>query len=100
MQLIQDAIEAAKIQDWYAVAGLVLALAVQVLRKQPHLRDLIWARIPDGLRFLVPLLGGAVTAYVAAYLNGAGLIEALNAAVGGALTIGVGSAGAAAMLRE
>lgn len=100
MNLIQDAIDAAKIQDWYAVASLVLALAIQILRKQPHLRELIWSRIPDGLRFLIPLVGGAVTAYVAAYMNGAGLVDALNAAVGGALTIGLGSAGTAAILRD
>jgi hypothetical protein len=100
MQLIQDALEAARLQNWYALASLALMLAVQVLRKQPHLRDKIWNKIPDGLRFLVPLAGGAVAAYVGAYLNGAGLIDALNAAVGGALTIGLGSMGGAAMLRE
>jgi hypothetical protein len=100
MQLIQDALEAARLQNWYALASLALMIAVQVLRKQPHLRDKIWNKIPDGLRFLVPLIGGAVTAYVGAYLNGAGLIDALNAAVGGALTIGLGSMGGAAMLRE
>jgi hypothetical protein len=100
MELIQDALAAARLQNWYALASLVLMLAVQILRKQPHLRDKIWNKIPDGLRFLVPLVGGAVTAYVGAYLAGSGLIDALNAAVGGALTIGLGSMGGAAMLKE
>jgi hypothetical protein len=100
MQLIQETVESARLQAWYPLVALWLTFAVQLLRKHPSLKQLIWEKIPDGLRFAVPLVGGAVAGFVGAHANGAGLIDALNAALGGALSIGLGSMGLAAGLRE
>ncbi len=88
------------LRDWYAVAGLLLAIAIQLHRRYPWLGAKLWARIPDGARFLVPLFWGAVVAFVTAFDEGKTLVEALKAGVGGALTIGVGAMGVAAGLKE
>jgi hypothetical protein len=93
-------LESVQVRNWYAVAALGITFAIQLLRKWPLLRKLIWSRVPDGARFLIPMVGGAAVAFVAAYSEGQTLSEALIAALGGALTIGLGSMGAAAALKE
>lgn len=98
--MIQDVIDAIEVRNWYALAAVLLTFAVQVLRKTPWLRDAIWSRIPDGARWLVPVLGGAVIAFVGAHSEGKELLEALNTALVGGLSIGLGSMGFAATLRE
>lgn len=95
-----QALEALRLQDWYAAAALILTIAVQVFRKAPWLGDRLWQRIPDGLRWAVPILGGAVIAFTGAFAEGASLLDALKAALGGAGAIGFGSMGFAATLRE
>ncbi len=98
--MLEDLLSALQLRDWYALAALLITIIIQALRKWPALRDRIWARIPDGWRFAVPMLSGAAVAFVAAYSDGQPLSAALAAAVGGALTIGLGSMGAAAALKE
>ncbi len=100
MELLLLALQAFGMRDWYIAVGACLTLAVQVLRKQPWLRDKTWARIPDGARFLVPLLVPAVLAFCGAWATGAALSVALLHAVGAALGIGVPSMGFAAGLKE
>lgn len=99
-EIIQQALEALKLQNYYAAVALLLTLAVQVLRKAPVLSDRIWSRIPDGLRWAVPIGAGAVIGFTDAFAKGLGLGDALMAALGGAVAIGFGSMGFAATLRE
>lgn len=88
------------IQSWYAGAGVLLTLLIQIFRKQPWLSKMIWERVPEGARFLLPLIGGATVAFVAAYSEGKPVADALMAALGGVMTIGFGSMGVAAGLKE
>jgi hypothetical protein len=97
---MDDILKAIQFHNWYAVAALALTLLIQAHRKFPWLGAELWARIPDGLRFLVPLIGGAATGFVQAYLAGKGLSDALGEALRAALGIGGLSMGYAAALRE
>jgi hypothetical protein len=98
--MLEDIQKAIDLRDWYAVAGLALALAIQAHRRFPWLGARLWAKLPDGSKFLVPLLGGAVVAFVGAFLEGKPLVDALMVALGGAVTIGIGAMGVAAGLKE
>jgi hypothetical protein len=89
-----------KLEGWYAIAGAVLALVIQAQRRFPWLGAKLWAKLPDGSKFLVPLAWGAVIAFVGAQQAGQPLAEALKAAVGGAIAIGFGAMGVAAGLKE
>lgn len=97
---MDDLLKALQLHDYYAVAALLLTIAIQVLRKAPYLSDRIWQRIPEGARFLVPLIGGATIAFIGAFDEGKALWPALQAALGGAFAIGGGASGVAAWLRE
>lgn len=97
---ITPLLEALQLKNWYAVAGVVLAFVIQAHRRFPWLGAKLWARIPDGAKFLVPVLSGAVVAFVAAFDAGRPFVEALKAAAGGAIAIGFGAMGVAAGLKE
>jgi hypothetical protein len=99
MQNIDQLIGALQLRNWYAVAALVLMLLVQIARKAPVVSTW-YAKIPNGWRWLPPIVGGAVAAFVAAFQAGAPLNLALLQALGGALGIGLPSMGGAALLKE
>ncbi|HWA29089.1 MAG TPA: hypothetical protein VG734_25795 [Lacunisphaera sp.] len=99
MSELNDLTQAIQLRNWYAVAALVLTLLIQVVRKAPILRD-AWAKIPNGWRWLVPILSGGVTGFVDAYNSGLPLGAAAVATLGGALGIGLGAMGLNAALTE
>lgn len=96
---MSEIIEAARLEQWYAVAALALTLVIQIVRKSPVLRN-VWQWIPDELRWLVPLVTGAALAFIGAYESGATLPDALLATVTGALGIGLGAMGLATALKQ
>lgn len=96
---MSEVIEAARLHNWYAFAALLLTLVIQIVRKAPALRN-AWNKIPEGYRFLVPLLSGAAIGFTQSFAAGEGLADAMFASVGGALGIGLTSMGAAAALKE
>jgi hypothetical protein len=105
LETIDPIFEALKLRNWYAGAALILALVIQLIRKNPNWPVLaklkaLWNKTPDGYRFLWPTTIGAVTAFVAAFEAGVPLTGALLAALGGALGIGIPSMGVAAVLKE
>lgn len=100
MDPIKEVVEAAQLHDWYAVAALCITISTQLLRKVPWLYDKVWSKIPDGWRWLVPVVKAALVAFVGAFVEGLPLTQALYAAVGGAVGIGAPSMGLAAWLRE
>lgn len=100
MEPLNQLVESFALRNWYAVVALALTLAIQVVRKIPALKNLLWSWVPDGAKFLVPLLAGGVAAFIGAFSEGLGWREALWKAVGGALAIGVPSMGFAALLKE
>lgn len=100
MELLLLALQALNLRDWYLLAGACLTLAVQVLRKHPLLREKLWLKVPDGWRWAIPCVAGAIVAFTGSWATGAALSVALVHAVGGALAIGGGSMGLAATLKE
>src|SRR5262245_61267813 len=86
--------------NWYLAAGALLTFVVQAMRKVPWLRKWTIDHVPNGLRFLVPLVAGAVIAFSGAWLQGLALSAALMHALAGALAIGGGSMGLHAALKE
>lgn len=90
-------VTALHMRDWYAVAALALLVVTQLARKfAPD----AWAKIPEGWRGYLVLLAGAVTAFVAAFQAGKPFADALTAAIGGAIAIGMGAMGANAALTD
>jgi hypothetical protein len=94
-----DIISAVQARAWYPAAALILLFATQFLRKSPWTAH-IWKKIPEGARWLVPVAGGAVTGFVAAYQAGESLQDALLAALGGILTVSFPAMGANAALTD
>lgn len=84
---------------WYALAALILTTVVQIVRKSPVLRDL-WRRIPDGWRWVIPVLGGSVTGLVHGLHVGAPLAHLALYAGAGALGISLPAMGLHALLKE
>lgn len=97
---IKNIVDAAQLHNWYAVAALCITVSTQLMRKLPWLSENIWERIPDGYRWVVPVVKGALVGFVAAYAEGKPLTAALFAAVGGAVGLGAPSMGLAAWLKE
>lgn len=90
-----------QMHNWYALAALVLMGLLQVIRSNrvPFLTKL-WYRVPDGWRWLGPLLFGASTAFVTAFANGLSFAQACAAIVGGIFGIGFPSMGIHAAAKE
>lgn len=94
---IQEYMTAVIEKNWYALAALVLMLAIQ-LSKQYETR--FWAVFPVGWRFLAPVVGACSAAFVHAFLlhktvQQAG-IDSLNAI----WFIAIPAMGGAAALKE
>lgn len=91
--------------NWYALVALALTLLLQMVRANsvPVLTSALnklWFKIPDGWRWLVPVLSGAATAFTTAFASGATFPMALAAIVGGVLGIGTPAMGLHAALKE
>ena len=86
---------ALQMRDWYAFAALALLALTQLAKRFGWL-----SKIPEGFRGYAILLVGAVTAFVGAFQEGKPLVDALSAALGGALVIGMGAMGANAALTD
>jgi hypothetical protein len=96
--MVQPVLDALHMKDWYAAAALALMILVQ-LSKTPVLGR-VWEKIPDTVRGYAIMLGGGVTAFIAAFVNHSPFPEAALAFVGGALGIGGGAMGANAILTQ
>jgi hypothetical protein len=92
-------INALHLHNWYAFAALALTLAVQLFRKAPKSSEL-WAKIPDGWRWLIPVVSGAVTGFTQAYAAGLSFGTAALAAFGGAIGISIPAMGLNSLLTE
>lgn len=98
-------VEALHMRNWYGFAALVLTLSIQFIRKNPNWPLIVrvktwWYQTPDGYRWLWPTMSGSIVAFVGAANSGLPFQQALIAAAGGALGIGVGSMGINALLTE
>jgi len=96
---MNEIIAAAQMKDWYVFAGLVLTLIIQIVRKTPKLKN-VWEKVPEGARFLIPLITGAAGGFTEAFASGATWQDALLQALMGALGIGMTSMGFAAALTD
>lgn len=92
-------VEALHLHNWYALAALLLTLAVQLFRKAPKSSEL-WAKIPDGWRWLLPVVSGAVTGFTQAFAAGLPFPSAALAAFGGAIGISIPAMGINSLLTE
>jgi hypothetical protein len=92
-------IQALHLHNWYAFAAIALTLLVQLIRTTPKLQDL-WRKIPDGWRWLVPVVSGAATGFTQAYAANLPLVAALLGAIGGAVGISIPAMGINAFLTE
>lgn len=92
-------VNALHLHNWYALAALLLTLAVQLFRKAPKSSEL-WAKIPDGWRWLLPVASGAVTGFTQAFAAGLAFPSAALAAFGGAIGISIPAMGINSLLTE
>jgi hypothetical protein len=67
MQALIDLYSSLMTKNWFAVAAIVLMIAIQILKTVPWLQQKIWARLPVGYRFLVPVVGAMAAAFVHGY---------------------------------
>lgn len=96
---MDEIINALHLRNWYALAALILTLAVQLFRKAPGSSEW-WAKIPDGWRWALPVLSGAVAGFTQAFAAGLNVWSALLGAVGGAVGISLPSMGLNAALTD
>lgn len=99
MEQFDQLVQALHLRNWYALAAIILTLAVQIFRKAPKSSEW-WAKIPDGWRWAIPVLSGAVTGFTQAYAADLSLGAALLAAGGGAIGISIPAMGLNAALTE
>ena len=101
MVQLNKILDAFRLHNWYAVAALVLMVVVQVVRtNNVPLLTKLWFKVPDGWRWIGPMLVGAVTAFTDAFANGSMFGQALTAVVGGLLGIGLPAMGWHAATKE
>lgn len=85
-----DIIPAIQGRNWYAVAALVIWAIVAVAKSRaPEL----YYRIPDGWRWLPPVLLAAATGFVDGFASGLPWQQAATRALFAVLTMGVGAMG-------
>lgn len=99
--MIDDLLGAFHARDWYAFAAVCILIVVYAWRRvEPKLGR----RIPDGWRWLPPVLLGAATGFVEGYDSGAppakAFLMAVASALSAALGAGVLAMGLAAWLKE
>jgi len=99
MDQYNQIVEALHLRNWYALAAIVLTLLVQLIKTAPKLQPL-WQLIPNGWRWAIPVVSGAVTGFTQAYAANLPLGAAIIAAVGGAIGISIPAMGINAVLTE
>lgn len=83
----------------YPIMAVLLTLVIQVARKTPRLSALLH-KIPDGWRWLTPVVAGGVVGFVNGYQKGYQLTGALTEAAAGLFGVSFTSMGVAAALKE
>lgn len=83
----------------YPLIAIILTIAIQLARKSPYTAPML-AKIPDGWRFLVPMVSGGVLGFVHGYQAGYSLVGALVETVAGICGVSLISMGMAATLKE
>lgn len=83
----------------YPLVAVILTLVIQIAKLSPYTAKLL-ARIPDGWRFLVPMLAGGVMGFVHGYQAGYTVVGALTEMVLGLFGVSFASMGIAAALKE
>ncbi len=83
-------------QNWFASAALAIMVGTQLLKNLPWLKAKIWAKIPVGYRWGVPVLGASLAAFV----HGFEVHETAAASIWDAIKIALTAMGGAAALKE
>jgi hypothetical protein len=83
-------------QNWFASAALAVMIGTQLLKSLPWLRAQVWAKIPVGYRWSVPVIAASLTAFV----HGFEAHETAAASIWDALKIALSAMGGAAALKE
>jgi xanthine/uracil/vitamin C permease (AzgA family) len=89
--------EAIGMRDWYAVAAVALGALVYAWRR---FAPALWARVPDGWRWLPPVLIAGAAGFTEAFQRGLGWRDALGAAVSAGFGIGLTAMGGHSLLKE
>ncbi len=82
-------------RNWFATAALTIMLGIQIGKSTP-LGGKIYAHVPNGYRFLVPMVLASLTAFV----HGFQAHETLQASIWDAIKIALSAMGGAAALKE
>jgi len=94
MQELTDLYQSLVTRNWFAVAAFTIMLGIQI--GKTTVGSELYAKIPNGYRFLVPVLLASGTAFV----HGFAAHESLGASVFDAMKIALGAMGGAAALKE
>jgi hypothetical protein len=97
--MTQEILAAFDAGNWYAVLALVLFAVLQAWRNAP-VSSWLWAKIPEGLRWLPPVAVGAVVGFTDAYFEGVDWRAALLRAVAGIVYVSLPAMGARGLMRE
>jgi TctA family transporter len=85
--------------NYYSIAALALTLIVYALRKLPGLKN-VWQKIPDGWRWLVPTLAGALAGLIPLVQSGASVKDIAMALLAGLFGISLPAMGVAAAVKD
>jgi hypothetical protein len=85
--------------NYYEIAAIVLTLLVYALRKLPGAKTL-WQKIPEGYRWLVPTLSGALAGLIPLIQAGATPKQIALALISGLFGIGLPAMGIHAAVQD
>lgn len=83
----------------YPLIAIILTIVMQLARKSPYTKPAL-AKIPDGWRFLVPMITGGALGFIHGYQAGYELVGTLVETVAGIFGVSLISMGMAATLKE
>ena len=84
---------------YYEIAAIVLTLLVYALRKLPGAK-VVWQKIPEGYRWLVPTLAGALAGLIPLVATGASPKQIALALLSGLFGISLPSMGIHAAVQD
>jgi hypothetical protein len=87
-------------QELYASFAVGLTFMIQAVRSRPRLRAALWSWVPDGSRWLLPMVAGAAIALAEGLTSGLRGWELLGTVAAGSGVLGLGSMGIHAALRD
>lgn len=83
----------------YPLVAVLLTFVLQIAKVSPYTKTL-YAKTPEGVRWLIPMLSGAAVGFVHGYQAGYTIVGALTEAVMGVFGVSLTSMGVHGLLKD